>query len=74
MANETVCQQLASHPDILAPGGKLVLFQNGWGNDEIYLRRFPRSQVCCARIVTGFVRHRPQREPYYRPQRPGPAG
>ena len=25
MANETVCQQLASHPDILAPGGKLVL-------------------------------------------------
>ena len=41
MANETVCQQLASHPDILASGGKLVLFQNGWGNDEIYLRRFP---------------------------------
>ena len=59
MANETVCQQLASHPDILAPGGKLVLFQNGWGHDEIYLRRFPRSQVCCARIVTGFVRTAP---------------
>lgn len=59
MANEEVCQQLATHQDILAQGGKLVLFQNGWGNDERYLRRFPRTQVCCARIVTGFVRPAP---------------
>ena len=59
MANEEVCQQLADHQDILAQAGKLVLFQNGWGNDEIYLRRFPRTQVCCARIVTGFVRTAP---------------
>lgn len=59
MANEEVCRQLAVHSDILTQDGKLVLFQNGWGNDTVYLRRFPRSQVCCARIVTGFARTAP---------------
>ncbi|MDY4954370.1 MAG: 2-dehydropantoate 2-reductase [Candidatus Onthomonas sp.] len=59
MANEEVCQQLASHADILTRDGKLVLFQNGWGNDEIYLRRFPQTQVCCGRLVTGFRRTEP---------------
>ena len=59
MANETVCEQLYAHRSIFAPAGRLVLFQNGWGNDEVYLRRFPKEQVCGARIVTGFARTAP---------------
>ena len=44
-----VCQQLASHADILAPGGKLVLFQNGWGNDEVFLKYFDAHHLYCCR-------------------------
>lgn len=58
-ANEMICAALSEHMDILAPDGKLVLFQNGWGNDEVYLQRFPKERVCGARIVTGFARTAP---------------
>ena len=54
MANETVAGELASHRDILGQTGRIVIFQNGWGNDEPYLAHFPASQVFNARIITGF--------------------
>lgn len=59
MSNETVASELAAHKDILGDTGRIVLFQNGWGNDEPYLKYFPASQVFNARVITGFARLNP---------------
>lgn len=59
MANETIASELASHKIIAGQAGKIVLFQNGWGNDEPYLKYFPTSQVFNARVITGFEREFP---------------
>ena len=59
MANAAVADGLASHPDIAGNTGRIVLFQNGWGNDEPYLKYFPESQVYNARVITGFERVSP---------------
>ena len=59
MANEAVSQELADHRTILKDGGKLVILQNGWGNDKAYLERFPKEQICSARVITGFQRQEP---------------
>ncbi len=59
MANDAVSDALAEHRSILKPEGKLVILQNGWGNDAAYLRNFPKEQVCCARVITGFQRSAP---------------
>lgn len=59
MANDAISQALSAHRDILKPGGKLVILQNGWGNDAPYLRYFDREQVCSARVITGFQRLKP---------------
>lgn len=59
MANESVAAELAGHRDILGETGRIVLFQNGWGNDEPYLVHFPASQVFNARVITGFERTSP---------------
>ena len=56
LANESIASELAAHKDIV---GKIVLFQNGWGNDEPYLKYFPTSQVFNARVITGFERELP---------------
>ena len=45
---------LSSRPEILAPAGKIVLFQNGWGNAEIFNEHFPRDKIYSARVITGF--------------------
>lgn len=59
MANQSVSDALAAHRSILKPTGKLVLLQNGWGNDVPYLRNFPKEQVCSGRVITGFQRSAP---------------
>ncbi len=59
MANGAVSDQLAAHRRILKPEGKLVILQNGWGNDAAYLRNFSKEQVCSARVITGFQRTAP---------------
>jgi 2-dehydropantoate 2-reductase len=59
MANRQVSAELADHREILAPEGKLVILQNGWGNDAAYLEHFPKEQVCSARVITGFQRSEP---------------
>ena len=59
MANESVAGELAAHRDILGQTGRIVIFQNGWGNDEPYLAHFPASQVFNARIITGFEKLSP---------------
>lgn len=59
MANEAISRALGGHRALLKPGGKLVILQNGWGNDAPYLRFFAREQVCSARVITGFQRLKP---------------
>ena len=59
MSNRTVADELAAHPVIAGQDGRIILFQNGWGNDEIYLEDFPTSQVYNARVITGFERTKP---------------
>ena len=58
-ANEEVAGELAQHPALLGESGRIVLFQNGWGNDETYMVHFPASQVFNARVTTGFERTDP---------------
>ena len=59
MANAAVASELAAHRDILGETGRIVIFQNGWGNDEAYLVHFPASRVFNARVITGFARTSP---------------
>lgn len=59
MVNNAVAGELAAHRRILGSSGRIVIFQNGWGNDEPYLAHFPKSQVFCARVITGFARIAP---------------
>lgn len=55
-ANENISDNLNNHRNILKENGKILIVQNGFGNDEPYLRYFPKKQVFCARIITGFAR------------------
>lgn len=59
IANELLSRQLADHRKILKADGKLVILQNGWGNDSAYLRFFEREQICSGRVITGCQRLAP---------------
>ena len=54
--SEKAASDLAHHPEILGDGGKIVLFQNGWGNAEIFNDHFPKDTIYSARVITGFAR------------------
>lgn len=55
-ANHDISQKLKQHEDILMDNFKIIIFQNGFGNDEAYLRFFNKSEVFSARVITGFSR------------------
>ena len=59
LANREIAEALSNHRDILGENGKIVIFQNGWGNDEPYMEYFPASRVYNARVITGFQRTAP---------------
>lgn len=56
IANEDISTCLKDNKNILKDNAKIIIFQNGFGNDEPYLRYFPKEQVFCARVITGFKR------------------
>lgn len=58
-ANEDVAAELNTHPGILGQAGRIVIFQNGWGNETPFLTYFPTSRVYNARVITGFARVAP---------------
>ena len=58
-ANKDIASNLNNHRDILKKTSKIIIFQNGFGNDDEYLKYFSKSQVFCARVITGF--RRPER-------------
>ena len=55
-ANEDIADNLNSARDILKDSAKIIIFQNGFGNDEAYLKHFDKTQVFSARVITGFTR------------------
>lgn len=55
-ANENIAQNLNDHREILNDNTKIIIFENGFGNDEHYLKYFSKKQVFCARVITGFTR------------------
>ncbi|MCD7880583.1 MAG: 2-dehydropantoate 2-reductase [Clostridiales bacterium] len=59
LANDDISRKLDAHRDILKPQGRLVILQNGWGNDRPYRRFFSPEQVWNARVITGFERTAP---------------
>jgi 2-dehydropantoate 2-reductase len=55
----SAAKDLADHPDRIGPAARLVLFQNGWGNAEIFRAQFAPERIYNARVITGFSRHKP---------------
>lgn len=55
-ANEDIAKNLNENREIFKQNTKIIIFQNGFGNDEIYLKYFLKEQVFCARVITGFTR------------------
>jgi 2-dehydropantoate 2-reductase len=57
--SEGTAADLAEHWDRLGKPAGVVLFQNGWGNSEVFAARFDPKSVYSARVITGFRRHKP---------------
>ena len=55
-ANDDISENLNRNRDILKPTTRIIIFQNGFGNDEPYLRYFTSEQVFCGRVITGASR------------------
>ncbi|MDO5860314.1 ketopantoate reductase family protein [Methanobrevibacter sp.] len=55
-ANEEIASKLNENRDILRQNAKIIIFQNGFGNDDAYLKYFPKDKVFSARVITGFTR------------------
>lgn len=59
IANEDIAFKLNENRRILKDDFKIIIFQNGFGNDEEYLKYFNKENVFCARVITGFSRPEP---------------
>ncbi len=51
-------KDLSEHKLLLADKTRIVLFQNGWGNAEVFLAFFEKEEIYNARVITGFQRCR----------------
>lgn len=54
--NREVSEEVFKNRRILKSSGIIVIMQNGWGNDESYLKYFPKERIYSARVITGFER------------------
>ena len=54
--NDDISRRLNDARDILKENFKILIIQNGFGNDEPFLKYFSSDEVFCARIITGFTR------------------
>ncbi len=52
-------KDISKHKDFFNNATRIVLFQNGWGNAEIFSSFFPEEQIFNARVITGFRRPKP---------------
>lgn len=51
-------EDIARHGAIVDKG-LVVLFQNGWGNAEVFAGRVAREKIYNARVITGFIKPSP---------------
>ncbi|HUW18244.1 MAG TPA: 2-dehydropantoate 2-reductase [Sedimentisphaerales bacterium] len=49
-------KDISEHNFLLGEKTKIILFQNGWGNAEIFLSFFDKDRIYNARVITGFRR------------------
>ncbi len=49
-------RDISRHGNWLDESTIIVLFQNGWGNAEVFLSFFEAEQIYSARVITGFRR------------------
>jgi 2-dehydropantoate 2-reductase len=54
----SAAEDIAQHKFLLNSQTKIVLFQNGWGNAEIFTSFFSKEVIYNARVITGFNRPR----------------
>lgn len=54
--SQEVAEELWENKDVLKEDAKIVLFQNGFGTDEAFLKLFSKDQIYVARVITGFSR------------------
>jgi 2-dehydropantoate 2-reductase len=54
--SEQAAQDLYESKHLLGQSGRVILFQNGWGNAQVFSRLFPEQVVYNARVITGFTR------------------
>jgi len=59
LSNADVAAMLAAHREILSENGKIVILQNGWGNDTPFRSYFSEDRIYQARVITGFARTAP---------------
>lgn len=59
-AAPSVAEELAPFADRLRAHTRLVLCQNGWGNETPFLPFWPKERLFHARVITGFHRRRPE--------------
>ena len=55
-ANDDISKKLNENREILKKNARIIIFQNGFGNDEEYLKYFTKDKVFSARVITGFIR------------------
>ncbi len=60
-ASRAVAEALAPRAAALASSTRLVLCQNGWGNEQPFLESWPPERIFHARVITGFRRREPHR-------------
>ncbi len=54
--NSQIAEDLYCHKDIMANDAKIIIFQNGFGYDEEYIRYFDEKRIFSTAILTGFKR------------------
>ncbi len=52
-------KDISQHKNLFDDKSEIVLFQNGWGNAEIFYSFLPKSKIFNARVITGFSRYKP---------------
>ena len=57
--SERAAKDISRHKKVFNKDTKIVLCQNGWGNAEIFAEFFPKKQIYNARVITGFIRPKP---------------
>jgi 2-dehydropantoate 2-reductase len=57
--SQTAAQDISRRKQLLNKTTKIFLFQNGWGNAEIFASFFDTDRIYNARVITGFQRPKP---------------